>query len=236
MSGHSKWANTKYRKAAQDSKREKKITKIIRDLYSASRLYGNNPTSNSKLRVLIDKALSNNVNKSVLNKIIFNKKNEKEKLQSITYEGYGPGGIAILLKCLTNNRKRTISYIRHVFSKYNANLGISGSVSYLFVKRGLLSFYKDKNEDKLLEIALENDIEDIELSNNYIFIYTHPKKIYDIKNILNKFGFQSIKNFITIVPIKKIKIEEKEIALKLNSFIQSLKKIHDVVNVYHNYF
>ena len=156
MAGHSKWANTKHRKAAQDAKRGKIFTKIIRELVTAARLGGGDAGSNPRLRAAIDKALSNNMTRDTLNRAIARGVggDDDANMETIIYEGYGPGGTAVMVECLSDNRNRTVAEVRHAFTKTGGNLGTDGSVSYLFSKKGVISFEKG-DEDAIMEAALE---------------------------------------------------------------------------------
>ncbi len=162
MAGHSKWANTKHRKAAQDAKRGKIFTKIIRELVTAARLGGGDPASNPRLRAAVDKALSNNMTRDTLNRAIARGVggDEDANMETIIYEGYGPGGTAVMVECLSDNRNRTVAEVRHAFTKTGGNLGTDGSVSYLFSKKGVISFEKG-DEDTIMEAALEAGAEDV---------------------------------------------------------------------------
>ena len=163
MAGHSKWANIKHRKAAQDAKRGKLFTKFIRELTVAAREGGSDPDSNPRLRVAIDKALGGNMTRDTVERAIKRGAGELEgqQLETILYEGYGPGGTAVMVETMTDNRNRTVSGVRNAFSKSGGNLGTDGSVSYLFTKRGVLSYAPGTDEDALMEAALEAGAEDI---------------------------------------------------------------------------
>ena len=164
MAGHSKWANTKHRKAAQDAKRGKIFTKIIRELVTASRIGGPDPASNPRLRAAVDKALANNMTRDTLNRAIARGagNDENDNMESIVYEGYGPGGTAVMVECLTDNRKRTVSDVRHAFTKTGGNLGTDGSVAYLFTRKGIISYAPGLDEDAVMDAALEAGAEGVE--------------------------------------------------------------------------
>ena len=159
MAGHSKWANTRHRKAAQDAKRGKIFTKIIRELVTAAKLGGGAPDANPRLRAAIDKALSNNMTRDTLNRAIARGVggDDDANMETIIYEGYGPGGTAIMIECLSDTRNRTVAEVRHAFSKCGGNLGTDGSVAYLFSKKGEISFEKS-NKDTIMEAALQQGI------------------------------------------------------------------------------
>ncbi|MBT7408636.1 MAG: YebC/PmpR family DNA-binding transcriptional regulator, partial [Methylococcales bacterium] len=163
MAGHSKWANIQHRKKAQDAKRGKLFTKLIREITVAARMGGGDSDSNPRLRTAIDKALGGNMTKDTIERAV--KKGagamDGANYEEIRYEGYGPAGIAMIVDCLTDNKNRTVAEVRHAFSKSGGNLGTDGSVSYMFSKLGIISFDKDVDEDGLMEAALEAGAEDI---------------------------------------------------------------------------
>ncbi|SUI57883.1 Probable transcriptional regulatory protein YebC [Serratia marcescens] len=163
MAGHSKWANTKHRKAAQDAKRGKIFTKIIRELVTAAKLGGGDPDSNPRLRAAMDKALSNNMTRDTMNRAIARGVggDDDTNMETIIYEGYGPGGTAVMIECLSDNRNRTVAEVRHAFTKCGGNLGTDGSVAYLFTKKGVITYAPGLDEDSVMEAALEAGAEDI---------------------------------------------------------------------------
>ena len=156
MAGHSKWSNIKHRKAAQDAKRGKIFTKLIREINVAAREGGGDPETNPRLRAAIDKALSNNMKRDTIDTAIKRGTGEMEgdNVEELTYEGYGPNGVAILLECMTDNKNRTVSEVRYAFSKHGGNLGTDGSVAYLFNKMGVISYGTDVTEEDVMEPAL----------------------------------------------------------------------------------
>ena len=164
MAGHSKWANIKHRKARQDAKRGKIYTKLIRELTVAAKAGGGDPNDNPRLRLALDKANSENMPKDTINRAIERGTGAGEagNLEEITYEGYGPGGVAVLVEAMTDNRNRTVADVRHAFTKFGGNLGTDGSVSYLFNKIGLAMIEKNQDEDAVMEILLDFDGEDLE--------------------------------------------------------------------------
>ena len=161
MSGHSKWANIKFRKAAQDAKRGKIFTKLIREITTAARLGGSDQNSNPRLRAAVAAALSQNMTRDTVNRAIERGAGggEGAELETIIYEGYGPCGSAFMVECMTDNRKRTVSDVRHGFSKFGGNLGTDGSVAFMFHKKGIISF-EQGDEDQIMEVALEAGAED----------------------------------------------------------------------------
>ncbi|HGJ5875422.1 MAG TPA: YebC/PmpR family DNA-binding transcriptional regulator [Arsenophonus sp.] len=236
MAGHSKWANTKHRKAAQDAKRGKIFTKIIRELVTAARLGGGDTASNPRLRAAIDKALSNNMARDTLNRAIARGmgSDENDNMKTIIYEGYGPGGTAIMVECLSDNRNRTVSDVRHAFTKYGGNLGTDGSVAYLFNKRGVISYAPGIDEDSLMEAALEAGAEDVEsYDDGVIDVYTILENFGDVKDALDAAGFKAEAVEVTMIPSTKAYLDA-ETAPKLLCLIDMLEDSDDVQEVYHN--
>nr|CBX74291.1 UPF0082 protein YE2395 [Yersinia enterocolitica W22703] len=191
MAGHSKWANTKHRKAAQDAKRGKIFTKIIRELVTAARLGGGDPGANPRLRAAIDKALSNNMTRDTLNRAIARGVggDEDNNMETIIYEGYGPGGTAVMVECLSDNRNRTVSEVRHAFTKTGGNLGTDGSVSYLFTKKGVISYAPGLEEDAVMDAALEAGADDIVVyDDGAIDVFTAWESLGAVKDALDATG------------------------------------------------
>ncbi|HGJ5856949.1 YebC/PmpR family DNA-binding transcriptional regulator [Arsenophonus nasoniae] len=236
MAGHSKWANTKHRKAAQDAKRGKIFTKIIRELVTAARLGGGDAASNPRLRAAIDKALSNNMTRDTLNRAIARGvgSDENDNLETIIYEGYGPGGTAVMVECLSDNRNRTVSDVRHAFTKCGGNLGTDGSVAYLFTKRGVISYAPGIDEDSLMEAALEAGADDVEsYDDGAIDIYTTLENFGSVKDALDATGFKAEAAEVTMIPSTKANLDA-DTAPKLLRLIDMLEDSDDVQEVYHN--
>ncbi|OBU12387.1 YebC/PmpR family DNA-binding transcriptional regulator [Morganella psychrotolerans] len=236
MAGHSKWANTKHRKAAQDSKRGKIFTKIIRELVTASRIGGPDPASNPRLRAAVDKALSNNMTRDTLNRAIARGagNDENDNMESIVYEGYGPGGTAVMVECLTDNRKRTVSDVRHAFTKTGGNLGTDGSVAYLFTRKGVISYAPGLDEDAVMEAALESGAEDVEaFDDGAIDVYTAWESLGDVKDAMDAAGFTAESAEVSMIPSTKADLDEETVP-KLMRLIDMLEDSDDVQEVYHN--
>ncbi len=194
MAGHSKWANIKHRKAAQDKKRGKLYTKIIREITVAARLGGGDPSDNPRLRASVDKALGANMPKDTIDRAIQRGAGggEGADVEELVYEGYGPGGIAILVEAMTDNRNRTVAEVRHAFSKFNGNLGTDGSVAYLFEKKGIISFEPGFNEEQIMEVVLESGAEDIEVEEDgSIVITTAWEELSAVRQSLRESGFDA---------------------------------------------
>lgn len=236
MAGHSKWANIKHRKAAQDAKRGKLFTKFIRELTVAAREGGSDPDSNPRLRVAIDKALGGNMTRDTVERAIKRGAGELEgqQLETILYEGYGPGGTAVMVETMTDNRNRTVSCVRNAFSKSGGNLGTDGSVSYLFTKRGVLSYAPGTDEDALMEAALEAGAEDIvSYDDGAIDVFTDPVDFYMVKDALDKASFVADNAEIAMIASTKAELD-LDTAEKFMRLIDTLEDHDDVQEVYHN--
>jgi len=187
MAGHSKWANIQHRKGAQDAKRGKLFTKLIREITVAAKMGGGDADANPRLRAAVDKALAGNMTRDTINKAVKRGSGDTDtdNYEEVTYEGYGPNGIAILVECLTDNRNRTVAEVRHAFSKYGGNLGTSGSVAYLFSRAGLLSYPEGADEDAIIEVALDVGAEDVIVNDDTsIDVITAFEEFFKIKDAL----------------------------------------------------
>ena len=187
MAGHSKWANIKHRKGRQDAKRGKIFSVLIRELTVAAKLGGPEPDDNPRLRTAVDKALSANMNKDTIERAIQRGAGglEGENLEEVSFEGYGPGGIAIMVESMTDNNNRTVAEVRHAFTKSGGNLGTNGSVSYLFEKKGLINISDGQDPDQIMEISIEAGAEDIEINDdNSVSITSAPQDFETIKTAL----------------------------------------------------
>ncbi|SEI74381.1 DNA-binding regulatory protein, YebC/PmpR family [Allopseudospirillum japonicum] len=237
MAGHSKWANIKHRKAAQDAKRGKVFTKLIRELTVAAKQGGGIPEDNPRLRAAIDKALSNNMTKDTIQRAIDRGagNSEADNMEEIVYEGYAPAGVAVLVECLSDNRNRTVSEVRHAFSKCGGNLGTSGSVAYLFNQRGQISFAPGVDEDALMEAALEAGAEDILTHDDAsVDVLTSPQDFGIVKDALDQAGFQAMNAEVTKLPDTHTQITDLDTAQKVMRLIDMLEDLDDVQNVYTN--
>ncbi|OXS16012.1 YebC/PmpR family DNA-binding transcriptional regulator [Zobellella denitrificans] len=235
MAGHSKWANIKHRKAAQDAKRGKIFTKLIRELTTASREGGSDAASNPRLRAAIDKALSNNMTRDTIDRAIKRGAGELDGqvLETIVYEGYGPGGTAVMVECMTDNRNRTVSEVRHAFSRSGGNLGTDGSVAYLFEKKGVIS-YQDAEEEAVMDAALEAGAEDVVVNDDgSIDVYTQWDEFGAVKDALDAGGLVADNAEVTMIPSTRAELDE-DTAPKLLRLIDMLEDLDDVQEVYHN--
>ena len=236
MAGHSKWANTKHRKTAQDARRGKVFTKILRELVTAAKLGGGDIAANPRLRAAVDKALSNNMTRDTLNRAIARGigGDEDTDMETIIYEGYGPGGTAVMVECLSDNRNRTVSEVRHAFSKTGGNLGTDGSVSYLFSKKGVISYAPGLDEERVMSAALEAGADDVLVyDDGAIDVYTVPESLGSVKDMLDASGLLSQAAHVSLIPSTKADLDA-ETAPKLLRLIDLLEDSDDVQEVYHN--
>jgi YebC/PmpR family DNA-binding regulatory protein len=235
MAGHSKWANIKHRKAAQDAKRGKVFTKLIRELTVAAK-QGPSPEDNPRLRAAIDKALGHNMKRDTIDKAIARGAGggEGDNYEEITYEGYGVNGVAILVEAMTDNRNRTVAEVRHAFSKRGGNLGTDGSVAYLFSRQGQLSFPPGTDEEKVMEIALEAGAQDVEANDDgSIDVTTSFEDFLKLKDAMLAAGLEPVHAETTLVPSIKVELDS-EGAEKLLGLVDMLEDLDDVQNVYTN--
>ena len=236
MAGHSKWANIKHRKAAQDAKRGKIFTKLIREIVVAAKMGGADLDSNPRLRDAVSKALSANMKKDTVENAIKRGAGagEGENYDEIRYEGYGPGGVAVMVDCLTDNRNRTVSEVRHAFTKAGGNLGTDGSVSYLFSKVGTLSYPADSDEDQIMEAALEAGAEDVESNDDgSIDVSTVPESLTDVKEAMITAGLVPEIAEVTMKPSTSVDLQLED-AEKVMRLVDTLEDLDDVQNVYTN--
>ncbi len=236
MAGHSKFANIKHRKAAQDAKRGKIFTKLIREITVAAKEGGPEPENNPRLRAAIDKALSNNMTRDTVNRAVTRGAGGEgdENMETVIYEGYGPGGTAVIVECMTDNRNRTVSGVRHAFSKAGGNLGTDGCVNYLFDKKGVISYAPGLDEDAVMEAALEGGADDVETNDDgSIDVYTTPQDFGSVRDALDAAGFEAQNAEVTLVPSNKAELDEAT-APKLMRLIDALDDLDDVQEVYHN--
>lgn len=236
MAGHSKWANIQHRKKAQDVKRGKLFTRLIREITVAARMGGSEIGSNPRLRLAVDKALEANMPKDTIERAIKKGAGELDGVhyEEVRYEGYGPGGVAVMVDCMTDNRNRTVGEVRHAFSKCGGNLGTDGSVAYMFNEVGILSYLAGINEDALIEAALDAGAEDvITHAEGSIDVIIAPQDFVDVKEKIFAKGFKTDQAEVTMKPSTETAIE-KEDAEKLFKLTDMLEELDDVQNVYSN--
>lgn len=236
MSGHNKWSTIKHKKGAADAKRGKVFTKLIKEITVAAKLGGGDADGNPRLRTAIDKAKAENMPKDNIERAIKKGTGELEGVtyEEINYEGYGPGGVAVLVEVMTDNRNRSVSDIRSIFTKCNGNMGETGCVSWMFDQKGLIVLSKDTDFDKLFEAALEAGAEDVSDQDEQYEVLTDPSAFIEVRDNLAKQGFAFESAEITMIPQTMIKLEGKpaETMLKL---MERLEDNDDVQNVYANF-
>ncbi|MGD9153099.1 MAG: YebC/PmpR family DNA-binding transcriptional regulator [Gammaproteobacteria bacterium] len=236
MAGHSKWANIQHRKGAQDKKRGKIFTKLIREITVAARMGGGDVSANSRLRLAIDKALGANMPRDTIDRAVKRGSGNLDgmELKEVIYEGYGPGGVAVLVKSMTDNSNRTVNEVRHAFSKAGGNLGASGSVAYLFADRGRISFAEGVDEDKIMEIALESGAEDVIVNDDTsIDVITLPDNFVEVRDAVTEAGLTFEYAGITMIPSTKVELD-KENAEKVLKMIDVLEDLDDTQEVHTN--
>jgi len=236
MAGHSKWANIKHRKAAQDAKRGKVFTKLIRELVVAAKAGGPNPDDNPRLRAAVDKSLGANMKKDTVDKAIARGAGtgEGENYEEVTYEGYGHGGIAVLVECLTDNRNRTVGDVRHAFTKRSGNLGTDGSVAYLFTRTGQMSYEPGSDEEKIMDAALELGADDVVTHDDgSIDVMTSREDYLTVKAGLIEAGLEPEDAEVTMIASLMVELD-KDGAEKVIALVDSLEDLDDVQNVYTN--
>jgi len=238
MSGHSKWSSIKHKKGAADAKRGKIFTKLIKEITTAVRIGGGDPDANSRLRDAIARAKAENMPKDNIDRAIkkgLGTLEDGQSFEEITYEGYGPGGVALLIEVMTDNKKRTAAEIRHILTRLNGNLGEAGCVSWMFSKKGYISFDKKLvDSDKIMEIALDAGAEDISEDENEIEVVTDISAFESIKKVFDDNAIKYIVAEISMVPQTSVKLDGKnaETMLKL---MEALEDSDDVQNVYANF-
>ena len=236
MAGHSKWANIQHRKKAVDAKRGKIFTRINRELSVAAREGGSDPDANPRLRLAIQKANAANMPKDTMDRAIKKAAGELEGVsyEEIRYEGYAPGGVAVMVECFTDNRNRTVAEVRHAFSKHGGNLGTDGSVGYLFNKLGVLNFAPGTDEEKVMEAALEAGAEDIVTADDgSIEVITTPETHVEVVEAVMQAGLQPENDEITMRASVEVELDE-ESGRKVLNFLDVLEDLDDTQAVYSN--
>jgi YebC/PmpR family DNA-binding regulatory protein len=235
MAGHSKWANIKHRKASQDKKRGKLFSRLIRAITVAAK-QGGDVEANPGLRLAVDKALAANMTRDTIDRAIKRGAGGEDgvSLEEIRYEGYGPGGVAVMVDCLTDNRKRTVAEVRHAFSKAGGNLGTDGSVAYMFTKQGIISYEPGKAEDDVMEAAMEAGADDIVVnSDGSIDIITPPDVITSVKDQLIAAGLTPDQFEVSMEASLKVALDQDG-AEKMLRLLDVLEDLDDVQEVYSN--
>ena len=239
MSGHSKWNNIKRKKEKTDGQRAKIFTKIGREMAVCIKAGGPDPAVNGKLRDLIAKAKSLNVPNDNIQRIIKKAQGgEKDDYESITYEGYGPSGIAMMVETLTDNGNRTAGNLRYYFDKFGGNMGAQGCVSFMFSKKGVLVIERedlDKDEDTVMSDALECGASDFEADDDVFTIYTEPEDFSAVRDDLEKLGYTFVSAEVEMVPNTYTKIEDEDARVKMQKMLDMFEDNDDIQNVWHNW-
>lgn len=237
MAGHSKWANIKRHKAKVDAVKGKLYTKLIREITVSAKLGGGDADSNPRLRAALDKAYAANMSKDVIERAV--KRGavgmEGDDVEEVRYEGYGPGGVAMMVDCMTNNRNRTVADVRHAFTKCSGNLGTDGSVSYLFSKQGQITFAPGVDEERVLNIALEAGADDVIVNDDKsIDVTTSPELFLAVKDAMTREGLIPAQADLTMAAATNVPIADKEVAEKIIRLTDMLEELDDVQEVYTN--
>ncbi len=235
MAGHSKWANIKFRKAAQDARRGKIFTKLIKEITVSARLGGGDPDSNPRLRAAIDKALAGNMTWDTINRAVKRGSGalEGDDIVEIRYEGYGPKGVAVLVECATDNKNRTVSEVRHAFTKHGGNLGTDGSVAWIFSKIGSIVFSNGEDEEEIMGVALEAGAEDIESEDGIIEVVTLPEDFHKARQAMKDAGLRAEMAELIQRPSIEIEVQGEDVE-KVMKLINALEDLDDVQDVFTN--
>ncbi|MCL2158692.1 MAG: YebC/PmpR family DNA-binding transcriptional regulator [Oscillospiraceae bacterium] len=237
MSGHSKWKNIMHKKEKSDAQKARVFTKIGKEISIAVKEGGPNPGSNGKLKELITKAKSQNVPNDNIERIIKKASSDDDaKYENITYEGYGTGGVAVIVECATENRNRTSGDIRHYFDKFGGNLGASGCVMYLFDKKGVIAIASEGiDEDKFMEDVLEAGAADFSKEDEAFEVFTEPSLVSEVGGRLEALGYSLLSAEAEMVPSLYVRLDDEESTAKLNKLFDHLEEHDDVLNVWHNW-
>ena len=238
MSGHSKWHNIQAKKGKADAQRGAIFTKIGREIAIAVREGGANPESNGKLRDIIAKAKANNMPNDNIQRSIKKASGELSNVvyEEITYEGYAPGGVAVIVDCISDNRNRTASDVRHCFAKYGGNLGTTGSVGFMFDERGVLVIEREpgSDEDEMMMIALDAGAEDVKVDEDVYEILTAPNDFSTVRENLEKQGYSFLSADVQKIPQNTVAVTDPDTVLKIQKMLDLLEENDDVQNVFHN--
>jgi YebC/PmpR family DNA-binding regulatory protein len=235
MAGHSKWANIQHRKSAQDAKRGKLFTKLIRELTTAARSGGGDPATNPRLRTAIDKALAANMTRDTIERATRRGAGgtEGDNYEAVRYEGYGPGGVAIMVDCLTDNRNRTVGEVRHLFSKSGGNLGTDGSVAYLFAAHGAITLPVGTAEDRAYELALEAGADDVLVQDDSIELLTASDRLHEVREALLALGVTPQSAELVERPTTAVLLDVEQ-TLQVIKLLDALEDLDDVQQVHSN--
>ena len=236
MAGHSKWANIRFRKAAQDNRRGKLFSKLIREITVAAKSGTPDPDGNPSLRAAIDKALAANMSRDVINRAVQRGSGEAggAGFQDVVYEGYGPGGVAFLIECSTDNRNRTVSEVRHALTKHGGNLGTEGSVSYMFNRVGLIQFTGDEDEETIFDVSITAGAEDIDvLDDGRVMVTTAVESFYEVLSALKDAGLEHDEAGIEQRPTVSMEIDD-DMSERIVNLVSTIEDLDDVRDVYTN--
>ena len=235
MAGHSKWANIKHRKAAQDAKRGKVFTKHIREITVAAREGGGDADANPRLRIAVDKALGANMTRDTIDRAIKRGTGDLEGVsyEDVRYEGYAPAGIAILVECSTDNKNRTVAEVRHAFNKYNGNMGTEGSVAYLFERIGLITMAPGCDEDDIMELVLDAGAQDIESEDDTVQVLCPPETFNAVVNALIEAGYEPESSEVVQRAALEVSLSHED-AEKVMKLVDALEDLDDVQDVFTN--
>ncbi len=235
MAGHSKWANIKFRKAAQDAKRGKAFTKLIKEITVSARLGGGEVDANPRLRTAVDKALAANMTRDTIDRAVKRGSGalEGDDIIEIRYEGYGPSGVAVLVECATDNKNRTVSEVRHAFTKHGGNLGTDGSVSYLFNKVGSFVFSNGEDEEQVMDVALEAGAEDVESEEGMMEVVAPPENFHAVEQAIKDAGLIPELAELIQRPSTEIEVAGEDME-KVMKMIEALEELDDVQDVFTN--
>ncbi len=235
MAGHSKWANIQHRKKAQDAKRGKLFTRLIREVTVAARLGGGDPDANPRLRVAVEKATAANIGKDNIRRSIQRGVGESDGCvyENVTYEGYGPGAAAVLVECATDNKNRTVAEVRHAFGRYGGNLGASGSVLYLFKQRGVLRYPPGCDEDAVIEAAIAAGADDVASDADGLRVIVAPQRLLETRQAMQRAGSAPAADAVEMTPVSMVPLAADD-ADKLARLLEALEAIDDVQDVYCN--
>ncbi|OQX74543.1 MAG: YebC/PmpR family DNA-binding transcriptional regulator [Campylobacteraceae bacterium 4484_4] len=235
MAGHNKWSKVKHIKAKQDAIKGKAFTKAVRDLSIAAREGGADPDTNPALRLAIEKAKAVSMPAKNIQRAIDKATGNLPGVvvEDVTYEGYGPGGVAIMVQCLTDNRNRTVASVRHTFSKFGGNLGENGSVNWMFAKKGIIVVPRGGRDDEMMELALENGASDIKEEEEVLVIESEPQDFNALLEAIEKSGIEIIESEVGLIPTNTVDVDDAT-AEKVEKLIEALEENDDVQAVYHN--
>ena len=236
MAGHSKWANIRFRKAAQDARRGKLFSRLIREITVAARSGGSDPAGNSVLRTAVEKALAANMGRDTIERAIKRGSGELDgaPYEEVRYEGYAAGGAAVLVECATDNRNRTVGEVRYAFSKHGGNLGADGSVAYLFNKVGLIALAAGSDEDAVMEVVVTAGADDVELGDDgLIEVTASPRSFHEVLGALRDAGFETVNAAVVQLPLNEAPLDADD-AEKVVRLLAALEELDDVQDVYTN--